>query len=194
MAGKKSDHVPGNPLADYLQCKRFIHTTLAGAGDDVTVFTTGMQSPAAFISSTKKKIEVVAWEIHAVTVRPSNYKVSNAYNASPYAATDCSAHFQLAYDAQVAAIDEGNEDFDDYIAGGSFHLDLSTNGANSHFWPMALDIVNPRPVFAEELTFASSTPNVVPVNALEVLVSVWYAPILLEGNQVEMLLAARARL
>ena len=193
MGGKRSDHVPGNPLADYLQCYRFGHVTAAGAGTIATDIVTGMQRPLTF-QSNNKKVEVAAWEIHAVTIKPAALDSAGAGNDSPYAATGCYAHFQLAYDEQAAMLDEYDGDLDDYIASGTFHLDLSTQGANSHFWPMALDVVNPRPVFAEHMTFLSLTPNVVPVNSAEFFVTIWYAPIVLEANQVELLLAMRARL
>lgn len=181
-----SDHVPGNPLAEYLQQHRFAHTTYNGAGSVCSEIQTGMRRPLLPTSAER----VGAWEIHAVTVRPSIV----AANASPYAAASCYGHFQLLYGQYTAILNEGNGDYDDLIAGGSFHLDLATDGANSHFWPMALDIVNPRPVFAEYLTFASYTPNIVPVNNCQFIVSIWYAPIELDARQTELLLAMRARL
>jgi hypothetical protein len=183
----KSDHVPGNPLADYLMQHRFAHVTTSGAGDSNTVIQTGMRRP--MIPSSGEAVE--AWEIHAVTIRP---QIVSGGVATPYAAATCWCHFQLQYGQQADVIDESLEDFDDLIAGGSFHLDLATSGANSHFWPMALDVVNPRPVFAEYLTFTSETPNVVPVNAAPFTVSIWYAPIILSAGQVELMLAMRARL
>lgn len=189
VAKRGSDHVPGNPLADYLQKHAFIHTTNSGAGPAVDVITTGMRRP--IIPGSDKEM-IGAWEIHAVTVRPLIQDESDA--SKPYAANSCFCHFQLLYDQYADILHEEDGDFDDLICGGSFHLDLATEGANSHFWPMALDVLNPRPVFSEYLTFASETPNVAPVNSCPFHVTLWYAPIVLQARQTELMLAMRARL
>jgi len=187
MGARKSDHVPGNPFADYLQAHQFYHQTASGAGDSETDIVTGMRRPLV----PSGKDPVAAWEIHAVTIRPAIY---SAGATTPYASADCWCHFQLLYDQQTDVVAESLDDFDDIIAGGSFHLDLATDGANSHFWPMSLDIVNPRPVFSEHLTFVSESPNVVPVNSAGFTIKIWWAPIVLSANQVDLLLAMRARM
>ena len=188
MCAKKSDHVPGNPFANYLQAHQFVHTTNASNGPVATDIVTGMRRP--LVPSSNEP--VAAWEIHAITVRPAI--TDESASTKPYAATSCFCHFQLTYDTKTDIIKETAGDFDDVIAGGSFHLDLSTNGANSHFWPMALDVVNPRPVFSEYLTFLSETPNVAPVNSCVFTVKIWWAPIVLSANQVDLMLAMRARM
>jgi len=190
MCAKKSDHVPGNPIADYLMQHRFLHQTNSGAGDNSNEIITGMKRPLIPDGSEK----VGAWEIHAVTIRPCISQESEAWSPKPYAANSCYAHFQLLYGQYTDILSEEDAKYDDLITAGTFHLDLATQGANSHFWPMALDVVNPRPVFAEYLSFVSETPNVAPVNTLKLTVSIWYAPIILHARQVELMLAMRARL
>ena len=133
-----------------------------------------------------------AWEVHAVTVRPCIQDESDMNQ--PYAGSGVYCGFQLLYDQYADILHEDAGDFDDLIAGGVFHLDLATSGANSHFWPMALDIVNPRPVFSEYLTFASEKPNVASLNSSQYHVTIWYAPIMLQARQTELMLAMRARL
>ena len=184
---KQSDHVPGNPLANYLMKESFEHVLNSGAGPSVDTITTGMKKP--LIPGGNEKLG--AWEIHACTIRPMS---SQAGNPLPYAAASCWCLFSLQYGPSDDILHEDDEDYDDLIAGGAFHLDLASSGANSHFWPMALDIVNPRPVFAEEIYFASESPNVVPVNSAAFTVTLWYAPIILTANQVDIMLAMRARL
>lgn len=159
------DTVPENPYQEELLRFDFQHVTNAAAGEAYNVIETGLVMPPDI------RDFGWGWQIFAVTIRPA-YNPSG--NQKPFTHADAYCNFQLATGVRTTGVDEDSDDYNGVLAGCAVRLDLLTSGANSHVWPIGMDILRPFDYFGSALTFLSYSSNTIGFNSAALTVTVHY--------------------